>query len=173
MGCGSNTATDLHWCQHRDVFENVTSDRRRMGDGGYLFDSDGDLRASMTYRCEFACTDPLKGKVELSVQPRSPESISIRNGSGAPVDLAGHTVKLHLIGHRDAFVFGYPFAPGSVVGPGQTMTILPAGPSSRDTALVRHLGRGEHVLTDGGNVVSLRTMDDHVTACVAWGNKRC
>jgi endonuclease YncB( thermonuclease family) len=173
MGCGSNTASDLHWCQHRDVFENVTSDRRQMGDGGYLFDLEGDLRAAMTYPCIVACSDPLKGKVRLNVQPRSPESIAIVNTSGAPIDLAGHTVKLHLIGHRDAFVFGYPFGPGSTVGPGQAMTILPDGSPNRDTALVRHLGRGPHVLTDGGNAVDLRTMTDLLTDCADWGNQHC
>ena len=173
MGCGTDSVTDLHWCQHRTVFEKVTHDRRQMGDGGYLFDPQGDLRAAMTYPCVFACVDPLKGKVRVDVHPRSPESIEIVNVSGGPVDLAGHTVKLHLIGHRDAFVFGYPFRPGSIVGAGQTMTILPDGSPSRDTALVRHLGRGPHVLTDGGNAVSLRTMTDLVTYCTAWGNTHC
>jgi endonuclease YncB( thermonuclease family) len=173
MGCGRNTATDLHWCQKRDVFENVTTDRRRMGDGGYLFDPQGDLRATMTYPCVFACVDALRGKVDLTAHPRSPESIAITNVSGAPVDLHGHVVKLHLIGARDAFVFGYPFGRGSVVNPGETMTVVPAGSPSQSSRLVRYLGRGRHVLTDGGNVVSLRTMTDLVTDCYGWGDRRC
>jgi hypothetical protein len=31
------------------VFENATPDERGMGDGGYLFDPDGDLRGWDTY----------------------------------------------------------------------------------------------------------------------------
>ncbi len=40
---------DFHWGLDEPVFENVHPDRG-MGDGGYLFDPDGDLRAWQTYR---------------------------------------------------------------------------------------------------------------------------
>jgi endonuclease YncB( thermonuclease family) len=173
VGCGADTADDLHWCQPAAAFENVTPAPKYMGDGAYLFDPDGDLRASTIYPCTVACVDPLAGEVRLSVHPRSPESIGITNVSGAPIDLGDHTVKLHLNGRPDMFVFGYPFRPGSVVGPGETMQILPQGSPSSDTAIVRHLGFDAYALSDGGGVVSLRTMTDVVTACAAWGSAGC
>jgi hypothetical protein len=49
VGPGSDSATTFHWNQPQPVFENPTRDRRAMGDGGYLFDRRGNLRASMIY----------------------------------------------------------------------------------------------------------------------------
>jgi endonuclease YncB( thermonuclease family) len=37
------------WGQRLPVFENVTGDGRHVGDGGYLFDTDGDIRAFEMY----------------------------------------------------------------------------------------------------------------------------
>src|SRR3954454_12954764 len=37
VGCGTNPASDLYWCQDSAAFENVTHDARHMGDGAYLF----------------------------------------------------------------------------------------------------------------------------------------
>ena len=51
--------------------------------------------------------------------------------------------------------------------------MLPDGSPDLDTPLERHLGRGPYVLTDGGNVVSLRSATDVVVACEAWGRSRC
>jgi hypothetical protein len=80
----------------------------------------------------------------------------VENVSGAPVDLGGHTVKLHLHGERDQFVFGHVFDPGTVVAAGETLRIDPSAP-----------------LADGRGVVSLRTLDDQVTACESWGGAQC
>ncbi len=171
VGCGGGGGASLFWCLRESAFENVTGASRHLGDGAYLFDPDGDLRASMLYPCLNACSDPLAGSVRLDVQPRRREAIEITNTGGAAIDLAGHTVKLHARGRRNAYVFGYPFGAGSVLNPGETLQVLPdSGPDSR---LVRHLGRGEHVLSDGGGAVSLRTLTDIVTACTAWGSQRC
>jgi hypothetical protein len=155
------------------VFENVTAGPALMGDGAYLFDPQGDLRARQIYPCLVACSDALAGKVALSVQPRGRESISIANTSGAPVDLGGHLVKLHNAGKPDQFVFGYPFRAGTVLAPGETMVLDPAGEPGEDTRLYRGLGRGTYTLADGKGVVSLRTTDDLVTACTSWGDASC
>jgi hypothetical protein len=50
VGRGINTATTLYWGLKRPAFENVRSDRG-IGDGAYLFDPQGDLRAWMIYPC--------------------------------------------------------------------------------------------------------------------------
>ena len=49
MGRGRNGGSAFFWQQRMPVFENVTYDRRSMGDGGYLFDSRGNLRAFDVY----------------------------------------------------------------------------------------------------------------------------
>lgn len=172
-GCGPAGALEQHWCLRESAFENVSTGFGTMGDGAYLFDPQGDLRASQTYPCLVACSDPLAGRVRLAVQPSRRESISIANTSGGPVDLGGHLVKLHNAGKPDQFVFGYPFRPGTVLQQGETLRIDPGGSPSDDTRLERHLGRGPYVLADGKGVVSLRTMDDLVTACESWGAASC
>jgi hypothetical protein len=74
VGCGAAWALELHWCLKESAFENVSSGFGTMGDGGYLFDPQGDLRAWQTYPCLVACSDPLAGRVRLAVQPSgSPE----------------------------------------------------------------------------------------------------
>ena len=60
-----------------------------------------------------------------------------------------------------------------MLAPGETLTILPDGAPERDTRLERHLGRGPYILTDGGNVVSLRSATDVVVTCTAWGRYHC
>ena len=67
-------------------------------------------------------------------------------------------------------MFGYPFRHGSVIAPGEAMTVLPQGSPDSDTALVRHLGRDEFAIADGRGAVSLRTLDDQLTACAEVGS---
>jgi endonuclease YncB( thermonuclease family) len=136
-GCGNNSAAAFYWCQHGSVFENATRDARHMGDGAYLFDPQGDLRSSQIFPCLVACVDPLQGKVRISSHPSTPESISITNVSGAPVDLGEHLVKLSLDGRPDQFIFSVAFDVGTVLGPGQTMRVVPQGSPSDDGPLVR------------------------------------
>ena len=173
MGCGTDSATNFHWCQKTTVFENVTPGATHLGDGGYLFDPQGDVRASTMYPCLGTCQDPLAGQVRLKVHPSTPESITITNVGGTPADLQGHEVKLHLPGHRGAFIFGYPLGAGTVLNPGEQLVIDPGGVPGQSSRLLRHLGRGSHVLADGGNAVSLRTLTDAVTDCMRWGRGRC
>ena len=48
MGVGNRTSTTFFWSQDSPPFENA-------GDGGYLFDPKGDLRAWVIYPCRFRC----------------------------------------------------------------------------------------------------------------------
>ena len=173
-GCGDDspaTPGRFHWCQPDSVFENA--DGKGVGDGGYLFDPRGNLRASMIYPCRVACSSALSGKVRIDVHPTTPESIAITNVSGEAIDLAGSLLKLHLTGLRSTFIWGYPFGAGSVLQPGETLRVIPDGAPENSTRLERFLGRGPYILTDGGNVVSLRTANDFVIACQGWGTKHC
>ena len=175
VGRGENTPDRpgrFFWGQRTTVFENVNP-RRASGDGAYQFDPQGDLRASRIYPCTVACESPLSGAIKVRVNPTTPESITVTNVSGAPVDLAGHLIKLHLNGRPDQFIFGYDFDPGSVLAPGDTLQLVMDGSPRDDEPLLRHLGRGPFVLADGGNVVSLRSADDVVVDCADWGRARC
>jgi endonuclease YncB( thermonuclease family) len=55
VGSGAATAARKYWGQPAPVFSNPTSDATAIGDGGYLFDPRGDLRAWMLYPCVVAC----------------------------------------------------------------------------------------------------------------------
>ena len=48
-GKGTATATRKYWGLSAPVFDNPTFDKTAIGDGGYLFDPQGDLRAWMIY----------------------------------------------------------------------------------------------------------------------------
>jgi endonuclease YncB( thermonuclease family) len=52
VGRGGGDDHDLHWGLPAPAFENPTADRRSMGDGAYLFDPEGDLRAGLIYGYE-------------------------------------------------------------------------------------------------------------------------
>jgi micrococcal nuclease len=49
IGKGRNTATHKYWGLTKPIFTNVDPANHSVGDGGYLFDVHGDLRASMIY----------------------------------------------------------------------------------------------------------------------------
>jgi len=55
VGKGQPTATRKYWGQSVPVFANPTFDAQAIGDGGYLFDPRGDLRAWMLYPCVVGC----------------------------------------------------------------------------------------------------------------------
>lgn len=55
IGRGGSAGRKFFWGQRRPVFENVGAGRRAMGDGAYLFDPQGDLRAWMMYPCRYLC----------------------------------------------------------------------------------------------------------------------
>lgn len=157
MGCGDDRAFSFHWCQPSSVFENVSGARRGIGDGGYLFDPDGDLRASFIYPCAAACTNVAYTRVRIVAHPRRPERMTVVNTSSAPVDLSYQTLKYRNRGRRNQYVFQKLFPAGTVLQPGRRKSWRPRGNRFRDS----------------GGVVELRTLDNNFTACVDWGSKRC
>ena len=110
------------------MFENTTRDDRGIGDGAYLFDPQGDIRASMIYPCRIGCADPAAGLVTIDVQPRRNEVMAIRNNATWPI--ASRTTCSR------AAPYSYAFPPGSILQPGETMRVSPRAiptttPSSR------------------------------------------
>lgn len=55
VGKGTNDADTFYWGLGAPIFANVTGGRKWMGDGAWLFDPRGDLRAWNMYPCRAAC----------------------------------------------------------------------------------------------------------------------
>jgi endonuclease YncB( thermonuclease family) len=158
-----NTSTHFYWGRARPIFDNAGA--RGMGDGGYLFDRQGDLRLSMLYPCRYACADPLKGAVAVTAHPSNPEEVFVRNASAFPVDLEGYVV--------DNPPYIYSFGPSTILGPGERLRLIVMGGPANDTPLVKYWGKSKYILNDGGDLVRLRTQTDIAIDCFAWGSGSC
>jgi endonuclease YncB( thermonuclease family) len=161
---GAANAPDLGWNLTQSVFDNATSDERAIGDGAYLFDPEGDLRAWQVYPCREACTDAAAGAFDITVTPSGRETIALRNTSEASIALDGYEIATaaHTYAFRDA-----------VVGPGETLRLRVGGSPGDDSRLERHWGSSDPLLRDGGDAVRLMTFDSIVIACASWGSGRC
>jgi endonuclease YncB( thermonuclease family) len=168
VGHGADTAESFFWGLGDPAFENANGDGRDLGDGGYLFDPQGDLRAAMVYPCLVACTDPNQGAVQVIAHPQRAgggEFIAVRNVSDHPVDLYGY--ELALPGST------YDFGEWPALAPGQTVQVDVNGDPADDTALLRHWGLGRLILPDPGGVVRLSTFTEITLSCDAWGSGSC
>ena len=162
-GRGDSGGGRFFWGSGVAVFENVLPDKPGTGDGAYLYDPQGDLRASMTYPCRVACERP--AGVEISADPNRDETITVRNGGGSPLALEDLRV--------EAYPYGYAFAPGDVLAPGASLTIETGGDPSADTPQRRHWGFDQPILANGGGAVRVTTYRGIVVACDAWGREAC
>ena len=164
-GEGQNFGAEFFWNQPSPVFENTTRDDRGFGDGAYLFDPQGDIRASMIYPCRINCADPNAGLVSMDANPRGNEVVSIRNNASWPIALENYLLK--------TVPYSYAFAPGTVLNAGETMRVFTKGDPAEDTALERHWGMTSEILDNGGDSVTLVSYTDVNLACTAWGSKSC
>lgn len=157
---------DLFWNLRAPAFDNASSTGEGAGDGAYLFDPDGDLRAHMQYPCRVSCSDPLKGAVKItSAYRRSDEYVTLENVSGRTVDLEGY--RLWTPGYT------YAFQPPSVLRPGESMRVYTQGAEDADTPLEKHWGKQGPILGNAGDKVKLSTFDYIDVACDAWGHASC
>src|SRR3712207_510545 len=113
-----------------------------MGDGAYLFDPQGDLRAGMQYPCRTLCPNPAHGAVVLRARATGRESVMLRNVGGAPVDLEPYRL--------ESWPYAYAFRSGTVLAPGSALRIRVGGRRRADTPTVRHWGKRRRILNDGG-----------------------
>ena len=173
VGCGTDSATELYWCQKSTAFENVTYDARHVGDGAYLFDPQGDLRQSFIYACVLSCSDPAQGRARVDVHPNNPEYMTVTNTGSGALSLYGYTLKIHNPNTADSFIAGYAFPEDAVLGAGETLRLDLDGSPRDDTRLRRHWGLGSNILRDRQGAASLRTFSDITIDCHAWGSGRC
>ena len=163
-GEGTDTWTEFFWKRKWPVFENPTGDRA-LGDGAYLFDPQGDLRAWMTYPCRTACTDPYQGAVAVSAKPRGRETVTVRNIAASAIDLDGYRL--------ESSPYSYPFPRDSVLDPGDEMTIDVQGDPAEDSRLEKHWGRPGSILNNGGDTVRLSSFRGIQLDCYAYGSASC
>ncbi len=163
VGTGTNTATKFFWNRSAPVFDNVSRDARAMGDGGYLFDVHGDVRAWLTYPCVGNCSDALRGALNVTAQPSGAEYVDVKNISTRTVNLAGYLVVNE--------PYDFPILRSTVLNPGQTLRLYVG--SGTNSALVRYWRKSSSILNNDGDVVSVRTYDDIAIDCHSWGSARC
>jgi endonuclease YncB( thermonuclease family) len=163
-GHGVDSGSTLYRGLDGTVFENSVNGGGA-GDGAYLFDPRGDLRAHMVYPCLVACSDPNQGALRVTANAiRGPEYALIRNVSEHDVDLFGYELRLP---------GGYGFGPDSTLRPGETMQVFVQGDPAEDTRLVKHIGYAGAYLPDSGGTASVTTFDEIVLGCDSWGSGRC
>ncbi len=164
VGTGTDTATDRYFNLRAPIFGNA-SDATNAGDGGYLFDPQGDLRAAMIYPCRTVCSDPNGGLVRLEPHERGTESVTLVNTATVGVDLQGYRLFSR--------PYGYAFGPDSVLAPGESLRVTIKGDPDDDTHALRHWAQTGNILSNHGDKVTLKTFDDVVIACAAWGSRTC
>jgi endonuclease YncB( thermonuclease family) len=162
-GTGTNTWTEFFWGLPRAVFDNPGPNAT--GDGAYLFDPQGDLRAWMTYPCVRACADPYVGAVKVGAKPRGSEHVTVTNVATFAVDLDGYAL--------ESEPFRYPFPRDSVLQPGETMRIQVQGDPAADTRLEKHWGETGSILKDSGDTISLVSFRGILLDCYAYGTAAC
>jgi endonuclease YncB( thermonuclease family) len=162
IGKGTDTWTELFWAR-KNVFDNFG--RNGVGDGAYLFDPQGDLRAWMTYPCRLGCTDPYAGALDVSADPTGRESVTVRNAGTAAVDLDGYTLR--------SPPYVYAFGIGTTLAPGEELTVDTQGDPDEDSRLEKHWGKATPILNGGGDVVRLTSVRGVEIACFAYGARSC
>ena len=130
-GQGESFGGEFFWNLTAPVFDNTTGDDRGMGEGAYLFDPQGDIRAWMIYPCRVGCTDPAQGgQLALDVNPRRKEVVVIKSNATRPLDLENYLLK--------SKPYSYAFPPGSILNPGETMRVFTQGDPAEDTRFDKH-----------------------------------
>ncbi|MGH2837333.1 MAG: lamin tail domain-containing protein [Thermoleophilaceae bacterium] len=193
VGRGSNTANTFYWgfTEKETVFENATNDKKQAGDGAYLFDPNGELRAYAQYPCRTSCSEPLGDEVSVKAryQGLEHEWVTLTNNSDAPINLYQYEL--------ENSPWFYEFGPRDVLQPGSSIVVwvgephpVPAVNGSRvllaavpgvfpfaevQSAGFRSWNHAIALLNDGADAVLLRNPLGMPVpgACDAWGSARC
>jgi endonuclease YncB( thermonuclease family) len=164
VGEGLGNPTNYFWNLRRGVFDRVDAEHGT-GDGAYLFDPHGDLRASMPYPCRFLCRDALQGAVEIRAKYNGREYITLRNRTNVRIDLENYRL--------DSKPHSYVFGPDSALQPGEEMRLEVMGAPETDTHGRKHWGKEAPILAPKGDRVALATLSYIRLGCYAWGRVSC
>ncbi len=172
VGAGTDTATTKYWGLREPIFENVTSAPSYMGDGGYLFDPQGDLRAWQMYPCNQFCPLPaLAGKVAITkivpdpkgVDVAKKEYVVVKNISSGRISLVGYELR--------ADSKRWTFRRGSWLNPGERVVVY-LGRGTR-TRLKQYIGATRPALTNTGGTSMMLDPVGTRFLCRAWASGRC
>jgi hypothetical protein len=164
-GKGPNDADTFHWGLGETVFENASLDKKQMGDGGYLFDSKGNLRAAVQYPCRVTCPEPLAGKIDVQGRPKGTESVVIKNISNETIRLWEYEIE-----SRPWF---YEFDRDAVLEPNQEFVLWIGGVQGEAGPRNRGWNFSKTLLADKKDVVTLRNPLGAPVKCDAWGGLAC
>jgi endonuclease YncB( thermonuclease family) len=165
VGRGIDTWTEVFWGLKAPIFGNTDASGHGVGDGAFLFDPDGDLRAWTTYPCRLACADPYQGALELAVNPLGREFVTVRNAGSSDVDLDGY--RLWSPPHV------YAFDRATALAPGEQLKLQVVGDPDEDARLLKYWGKAGSILNNRGDVVRLTNLRGTVLDCVAYGDRTC
>ena len=117
------------------LFENASNDKKQAGDGAYLFDPDGELRAYAQYPCRLSCVEPLAGKISVAAryQGLEHEWVTLTNTSTDPVNLYQYEL--------ENSPWFYEFGSRDILLPGQSIVVWVSKPHTVPTT------NGSRVLT--------------------------
>lgn len=165
IGGGTDGASTYHWGLSSPAFDNATNDRKQKGDGGYLFDPHGNLRAHIQYPCRTTCREPLAGKVRLETHYVAPEYVRIRNTSNTTINLFQYEI--------ERAPWFYEFDRRSLLLPGQKLDLYVQEAHGTSAAFARSWGQPQSHLPDQAGVVTLRNPLGAPVVCDAWGGEPC
>jgi endonuclease YncB( thermonuclease family) len=165
VGRGTDTFTELFWGLKKPIFENTAGGEHGVGDGAFLVDPQGDIRAWTSYPCRLACADPNAGMLHVSADPVGRESITVRNDGAAAVDLDGYRL------WSPPHVYAFPRA--SVISPGEALKVDTAGDPEENEPLLQHWGNPGPILRDAGDWIRLTNLRGVDLDCYAYGAATC
>ena len=165
IGEGTDDRNTYHWGLSGPVFDNATNDRKQKGDGGYLFDPHGNLRAHVQYPCRTSCHEPLAGKVALETHYGAPQYVRVRNTSNSTISLFQYEI--------ERAPWFYEFDRNSLLMPGQKLDLYVQRREGSGKAFARSWGQPDSSLSDEAGAVTLRNPLGAPVVCNAWGGAPC
>ncbi|HYH57740.1 MAG TPA: lamin tail domain-containing protein [Thermoleophilaceae bacterium] len=180
VGKGKNDANTFHWGEPHTIFDNVSGDKKWLGDGAYLFDPNSELRAWQMYPCKKTCSEPYNGDINLAVTNNgsTDEWVTLTNRGSDTINLYEYEIE------NQPFYFEFPR--GSFLRPGSSAVlfvhkkpggVFPGRGPFRGVVSFYEWGKpgGRGLFSSTADLVVLRNPNGAPVkgACKAWGRFRC
>jgi hypothetical protein len=174
IGHGKDGNGVFYWGLAKPLFQNVSSDRKQIGDGVYLFDPDLEMRAFAQYPCRSGCRDPLAGKVAVSAHYHGDEWVKLANTSAQTIDLYEYEIE-----NPPWF---YEFSRGDTLAPGAALVLFrdkpyrgatPGKRPFRDVSYFRSWGLHNATFADKGDAITFRNPLGAPVECFSWRRGKC
>lgn len=172
VGMGRNTPSTIYWGRKRPVFSNLGVTADYMGDGAYLIDRQGNVRAWYMYPCLGTCDDPRMGAVQITKVRHDPPGNEVRKPNSEFVRITNTSTSTFPMVGYELRIGGWTreFGPQDTLAPGATLTISIG--KGTDRAMRRFFGMPHAILNNTGEMISLRSFDARVIDCYAYGSFR-